>query len=264
MLGDIRTQCYNTGSMENLIEYFRRRATSTFMVAYSAFWAMWHWEGIYTTLFTSQEHIMSQYHILKNEYVARYFFGFSNIQGDFWLGLGWRVLGFIIPAILAYLYVWWLPKFITNPAYKREANYKIDRRIIKNEAELRLSASEKKKTEAETKETSAKIESAKKKEEMRQINPEEGWAVDFDKAILSNRMGFTVDALTALKETIYNYGGRIVSDGVRHIDSDELMFCDANGLVKFQEKNTLQIEITEKGKYFLRQIIDVFVNSDNS
>ena len=250
--------------MENLIEYLRRRATSTFMVAYSIFWAMWHWEGIYTTLFTSQEYIISQYGMLKNEYVARFFFGFSNIQGIFWPSLAWRILGFIIPALLAYLYVWWLPKFVTNPAYKREANYKIDRRIIKNEAELRLSNSERKKTEAKTKETTAKIESVKKEEEMKMLSPEEEWAVDFDRATLSNRTSFTVDALSALKETIYDYGGWIISEETRHIDGDELMFCDTNGLIKFYEKNTLRIEITEKGRYFLRQIMDVFVSGEES
>ncbi len=118
---------------------------------------------------------MSQHHMLKNEYVAQNFFGFKDIQGDVLQGIVWRVLDFIIPAILACLYVWWLPKFVTNPAYKCEANYKIDRRIIKNEAELRLSSSERKKTEAQTKETAAKIESAKKKEEMKQVSPEEEW-----------------------------------------------------------------------------------------
>ena len=236
--------------MENLIEYLRRRATSTFMVAYSIFWAMWHWEGIYTTLFTSQEYIMSQYGILKNEYVARFFFGFSNIQGNFWLGLAWRILGFIIPALLAYLYVWWLPKFVTNPAYRREANYKIDRRIIKNEAELRLSNSERKKTEAKTKETTAKIESAKKEEEMKMLSPEEEWEIDFSQVSSDSDM---IDALSELKDTIYNYNGWATSMGVRRIGVDELMFCDIHGLIQFDESDSDRITLTKKGKYFLKK-----------
>ncbi len=240
--------------MENLIEYLRRRATSTFMVAYSIFWAIWHWEGIYTTLFTSQEYIMSQYGTLKNEYVARFFFGFSNIQGNFWFGLGWRILGFIVPALLAYLYVWWLPKFIINPAYKREANYKIDRRIIKNEAELRLSNSERKKNEAKTKETTAKIESAKKEEEMKMLSPEEEWDIDLSEA--SSNPDIMMDALSELKEVIYVHNGILHNvNGKRYIGGTELMFCDTNGLIKLDEDNPSRIEITEKGKYFLKRLL---------
>ena len=67
--------------MNAIFEYVRKRAVSTILVSYTVFWAIFHWQGIYATIFVDQNVIYKRYGLLKNEYVNKYFFGldWSNI-----------------------------------------------------------------------------------------------------------------------------------------------------------------------------------------
>ena len=85
--------------MSALIEYIKQRSVSTLLISYSVFWIVCHWEGVYTTFFTSQDFIMEKYGMLKNEYVHKYFFGISQDNFANW------ILGIIIPAILAIIWI---------------------------------------------------------------------------------------------------------------------------------------------------------------
>lgn len=58
-----------------IAEVIRNRATSTTLVTYSFFWLGWHWQGVYTTLFTSENKIYEKFGLLKNEYINHYFLG---------------------------------------------------------------------------------------------------------------------------------------------------------------------------------------------
>lgn len=235
--------------MESFIDFLKKRATSTFLVSYSAFWVAYHWEGIITLFATSQDLIMTKYGLLKNEYIAKYFFGIIyNNEWDWGLIL-WKIGGFIVPLILAYIYVWWLPKWILNPSYKKEVNYRIDRRIIKNEAEKRL-------VKSETKKVESKIELLEKQEEMHDIDPEIDWELDFDKYLSTNGMT-GLDALANLKEVIYAQSGWVEWSGNIAMSSTELMLCDTNELIRFEGdidgQDTSRVSLTEKGKFFLKE-----------
>lgn len=236
--------------MDALTEFLKRRANSTFLVSYTVFWMMYHWEGFVVIFTVSQEYIMSQYGILKNEYLAKYFFGLMQLEDWSWGIFAWKILGFIMPAALAFIYVWWLPKWILNPCYKKEIYYKIERKIIKNKEEKRLNESETKKVESE-------IELSQKQEEAQSLNPEEAWQTELDD-FLSTNSPLWLDTLSQLKEVIYyNSGSLRNSNGRSIMTSDELMLCDTNGLIKInvdaQGRNIGRISLTDKGKFFLRE-----------
>lgn len=111
------------------MEYIRQRSVSTLLISYSVFWVIYHWEGVYTTFFTSQDFIMEKYGILKNEYVRKYFFGIGQDNFANWF------FGIVIPAVLTIFYVWVLPKILINPSYRREIKYKVDRKEMKMKEE---------------------------------------------------------------------------------------------------------------------------------
>lgn len=245
--------------MDGIIEFLKRRATSTFLVSYTVFWLMYHWEGLATLFTTSQDYIMAQYNMLKNEYLAKYFFGLIQLEDWDWGVFTWKVLGFLIPVALAYLYVWWLPKWVLNPSYKREVNYKIDRRIIKNEAEKRLN-------ESETQKVESKKELLQKQEEVHNMNPEEEWRLSFEESQSANK-DLWIDALTELKSVIYDkYGWLRDDNGYNRMTSDELMFCDTYELIEFdtdiEESKTGRISLTDKGKFFLKEYSRYFEHSE--
>lgn len=238
--------------MDGIIEFLKKRATSTFLVSYTIFWLVYHWEGFATLFATSQEYIMSQYGILKNEYLAKYFFGLIRLEDWDWGIFIWKTLGYLIPAVLAYVYVWWLPKWVLNPSYKKEANYKIDRRIIKNEAEKRLN-------ESETQKVESKIGLLQKQEEAKAIDPEEEWQASLNEC-RSHNGALLANALTTLKEVVYDNSGRLSDRDSGHdiMDSDELMLCDTYELIKFERNKDTgrlngSISLTDKGKFFLKR-----------
>lgn len=237
--------------MDGIIEFLKKRATSTFLVSYTIFWFMYHWEGFVTLFFTDQDYIMSHYDMLKNEYLAKYFFGLICLEDWDWGVFIWKTLGLIIPAALAYVYVWWMPKWVLNPSYRKEVNYKIDRRIIKNEAEKRLN-------ESETQKVESKIELLQKQEEVQSIKPEEGWQTSFWE-FQSNGGDAWLDVLAKLKSVVYDRLGvlRKFDESHNALTSDELMLCDTYELIKFNTdadggKNG-RITLTDKGRFFLKE-----------
>lgn len=188
--------------------------------------------------------------MLKNEYLAEYFFGFMQSGEWDWGIFIWKILGFLIPAALAYAYVWWLPKWVLNPCYKKEMEYKVDRRIIKNKAEKRL-------TDSETKKVESKIELLQKQDEAKNINPEEEWRIDFEKC-LDYENESLLDTLESLKEAVYERSGRIKEEySDVGMTSDELLFCDTHGLIALGGASNGvgagRISLTDKGKLFLRE-----------
>lgn len=238
--------------MDGIIEFLKKRTTSTFLMSYTVFWLMYHWEGFATLFFTDQDYIMSHYNMLKNEYLAKYFFKLIRLEDWDWGIFIWKALGFIVPAVLAYIYVWWMPKWVLNPSYKKEVNYKIDRRIIKNEAEKRLNKSETQKVES-------KIELLQKQEESKNISPEEEWRLSFSEC-QSNNGSLLADALEGLKNVVYGNSCRLkdIDSGRDMMSSEELMLCDTYELIRFEKvKDTGRlngyISLTDKGRFFLKE-----------
>lgn len=231
--------------MDGILEYLKRRANSTFLTAATAFWIIFHWEGICTLLFTDQQFIMDKYGLLKNEYLNQYFFGF-RIQEDVW---GWlyEIIIFLAPFVLAYLYVWWLPKFVTNPCYKRETEFKVDRRIIKLQADEKVAEQSAKKTKAEVAEVNEQTKLTEARRKAVEKNPETKWQQDFrtfQKEIATWRI--VMDNLTNL---IYEHQG---DADYSSIEPDEIMICDVNGLINIDTSHN-RATLTEKGKFFLKK-----------
>lgn len=235
--------------MDKIIEYFKRRANSTFLVASSTFWAIIHWKGLVALFFVDQELIMKKYGLLKNEYIAQEFFGF-HAQTISW-ELCYEVIIFFLPFILAYLYVWWLPKFITNPSYKKETEYKIKRRIIKLDADRKVEEAEAQRTKATTKKVKETTKLAEAKRELMQNDPQHALNTDYQDFKKNNRNALRI--LAELKRTIYDYHGLVNKNG--SMSTAMLAVCHVNDLVdvNYDPLSGMEIKLTSKGKNFLKK-----------
>lgn len=239
--------------MEAIFEYARKRVVSTILVSYAVFWAIFHWQGIYTTIFVNQDIIYGKYGLLKNEYVNKYFFGFnwSNICTAHNLEI---LLSWIIPAALAYFYIWWLPKLVINPAYKREIGYKEQRRIEKIKSERRIQDEERKLIEKQTVAEDARIELAKKKAEASKKDPTIAWRDQYNNEFITD--GKAVSSLDSLLDRVYSHGGKIntldvYGEKTGGMSSDELLRVDVLGLATIEDNGT-SVRLTDKGKYFTK------------
>lgn len=239
--------------MNAIFEYVRKRAVSTILASYTVFWAIFHWQGIYATIFVDQGIIYKQHGLLKNEYVNKYFFGldWSNIVTIHNLEI---LLSWVIPAALAYFYVWWLPKFVINPSYKKESIYKEQRKIEKIRSEKRIQDEEKKLIEKQTIAEEAKIELANKKAEISKKDPTTAWSEQYYREFIINSKN--VSSLDSLLDRVYKHGGRIESRNIRGertsgMSPDELLRVDMLGLATIEDGNQ-SVRLTDKGKYFTK------------
>lgn len=239
--------------MNAIFEYVRKRATSTILVSYTVFWVIFHWQGIYVTIFVDQDIIYKQHGLLKNEYVNKYFFGFD--WSDFLTIHNLEILlGWAIPAALAYFYVWWLPKFVINPAYKKEVNYKEQRKIEKIRSDKRIQDEEKKLIEKQTAAEEARIELANKKAETSKKDPTTAWRDQYNREFIINSKN--VSSLDSLLDRVYKHGGRIENrnfsgERISGMSPDELLRVDMLGLATIEDDNK-SVRLTDKGKYFTK------------
>ena|SRR3990167_7951560 len=232
------------GELSNSIaEAIKKRAVSATFGTYLFFWAAIHWQGIYTTLFTSQELIQKKYGMLKNEYVNEYFFGWNGIV---------TVVGYLIPLLLTIIFIWPLPKFVMIHAYRLEQRHKVDRRRVKIEEEERLLELKENLAKQTEKTLKAEIETSKKEQQAAKLDPKILW----DKEYRSFSASGLVNYFPEIAEAVYSHGGRAQKyfsevDGEwvgLNVDKDGLAIAHTNDLIDIVNGS---ISLTEKGKYFL-------------
>lgn len=117
-------------------EAITKRTSTATLGTFTFFWAAYHWQGFYATLFVPSSLIYQKYGLLKNEYVFKYFFGDKLLHPKiFWFHIyvpSPHVLwGILFPAFLTYLYIWWLPKLVLIHAFRSEQEHKLEKKKIR-------------------------------------------------------------------------------------------------------------------------------------
>lgn len=230
---------------DSIGEAIRKRVVSATLGTYLFFWMAFHWEGIYTTLFTSQDLIYEKFGLLKNEYVNQYFFGWH----------GWYSLfGYILPLALTILFVWPIPKYILIHAYRQEQRHKVDRRRVRIEEEEKIEA-KKEDLAIQTKKTlEAEIETAVVEKKAEKTDPTIGWQKEYNSFEKSGLINYLSD----IAEAVYKHGGRVSKyydndlsewTGI-NLPKDGLAVAHTNDLISIKNE---RIMLTEKGKFFLSQ-----------
>ncbi|MDO8265548.1 MAG: hypothetical protein Q7T41_01240 [Candidatus Saccharibacteria bacterium] len=229
---------------DSVAEVIKKRTASTVYGTYLFFWAAFHWQGIYTTVFTSQEFIFTKYNMLKNEYVSQYFFG--------WHGRP-TIVGYLVPLIFTALFIWPLPKMLLIHIYRHEQRHKVDKRRVKIEEEQKLEVEKKALAVQEEKTIKAKIKTAKVKKAAVAKDPSILWDDEYKDFVSKEHEQMFKEILTS----IYERNGDIGVDDSFGREIDRLhpraiKMADVRGLIEINNKDS-KISLTEKGKYFARK-----------
>lgn len=137
-----------------------------------------------------------------------------------------------------------MPKLIINRAYKKQINDKVEREIIKEEAQQKLIKEQKETTKEEIAIKKEQVKLAEENRKLEDKTSEKIWEKEYEEFIkAANRK----TALSQLISTIYVSNGTIWNN---IISGENLMLCDVNGLANVNED---KCSITDKGKYFLRR-----------
>ena len=235
---------------KSLGESIKKRAASAFLGTYTVFWGLFHWQGIYTTLFVDEKAIIDKFGLLKNEYVDKYFFGYEGWND--WL----FYLGFLLPLLLTFCFIWFLPKYVLIPAFKKEREYKFNKQKIIIDHEIQIEKHRASLASASEKTLAAEEKVIQKEKAIVELDPTKAWEVEYERF---NKSGL-INILSQLVDSIYKHSGHIkryydeqretwVSFGV---DSDSIALAHSNGLVNISEDGQ-RISLTEKGRYFVQQ-----------
>ena len=239
----------------SIAEAIKKRTTSATLGSYMFFWLTFHWQGVYATLFVSEEKIYEKFSLLKNEYVDTYFFGYDNAQHP---DVGF-LLGYAIPAIMTYLFIWILPHIVLIRAYRQEQRHKNERRKIKFEEEIKIQDLEKEVAVQTTETINAEIKLADKKSEAKKKDPKIVWKNEFSE-LEQNQKEYK--NFKFILESMYAYSGKIRVEEKKpysmpgekdteltfSIPPAALKMADVRGLIRINTNGT--ITLTDKGKYF--------------
>lgn len=233
----------------SIVEAIKNRSTSASIGTYVFFWVAYHWQGLYVALFVDEKYIAEKFNgLLKNEYLNQYFFGYNGL-------IDWDViLGFLIPVLLTYLFIWWLPDLILVHLYRREQRYKVKKRIIKLEEEKAIEKEKEKVVKQEDDTLKAEIKKAETTKKAVKADPTIIWQNELDE--FTDRED---KLLTQVLTCVYKFRGNLIVSGEFHgslpvfeLEADALRLGDSKGLVTIVDEGE-RIELTEKGKYFASQ-----------
>lgn len=228
--------------IKTITDYLKEKANSTIIISLIIFYALCNCRWIFASLFTDQNLIMEKYGLLKHEYICQ---NFPELNPDnFWF---WFCN--LMPFALTYIYVWWIPKLIINPAYKKQINYATERREMKLNAEMKLRKLDGEAIKIESKNTEAILELENKKDALNEKNPQRALDEEY-KAFQANR-NWTA-ALSKLRDITYGNASNVKADH----NAEVLMLLDVNELTRSTGLMDESITITEKGKAFLKRALE--------
>lgn len=229
--------------LKSLKEVLKNRLTNPVYGTFIICWLTLHWQLVFSLLFLDQNIILARTGLLKNEYLSIRFFNFH----DPLLYLSW-----IVPFGMTYLIIWFLPTWIFIPAFRKEREYESEKIKIKIRLERELEQEKTELVEQEKIKFQTIIETNKKKEEVKNADPNVEWSQEykeFETHENFNDFNYIIDA-------IYDNNG-YKTDLINNNKSHLLGYCDAMNLIELYNQN-MQIRLTEKGKYFVKN----YLNSD--
>lgn len=227
----------------------KKRLTTPIYGTFLVSWLILHWEFIFVIFFVSEDKIWQSTGLLKNDYLIREFFNFSN----------WHFyLSWILPFILTWLVIWKFPGWISLPAFRKEEEYRLAKSRIRIAEQKKLEAEEIKLEQEKKKKLDIVSETIQKEKEIQKSDPSIIWKEEY---VLFKRTQYYSD-FNLLIESVYQRNGDIhwykENTGLRtSLPKGVLAYSHANGLVEFSSGNKV-ISLTEKGKFFVKQF-----SSDN-
>lgn len=198
---------------------------------------------IFTALFIDQELLYKEKHLLKGEYILNAFFTPTSRMG--WIYLAVLISG---PFLMTWLTIWKFPKWIVNKAYLEELKNQSSREFLRLEKENEINL--KRKSIAELEEAVVKKEAATAQKQGQIENREQlEWKKDYQKFAITHYY----NQFYTLLDVLYGNDGLIISDqGKRMLDSDEISFYEANGLVVYNGEKRM-LTPTPKGMFFMKE-----------
>lgn len=238
-----------TDSFSNLV---KKRLTTPIYGTFLMFWVVFHWKFLVAIFFADEEMLWKSQHILKNEYLEKLFFNYRDpCSYVLW----------ILPFVLTFFAIWKFPKWFLLPAFKKEEEYKVEKKKIRLQEENKIIREQRLLEEEDTKKLETSIIRERKEKEVEKENPKILWEKQYQK--LKETKHFR-DDFWIIKELMFKNNGSIdqlatiinseeaidiVKDYIYVLSSKDIFLNDSNNLF-----------LTDKGKYIMSRYIEDIQN----
>ena len=226
-----------TNSMkDNLVDKFSSPFWSSFIIS----WCLWNWKFFYITFLIDSELLFQKNNILKLDYII------NSYQGFFW-SIGELI---IFPLISCSLIVYQLPK-LTIKFYEKSLDNGNEEKLIRVTKEKAFLDEERNRVET--------VEILKKEENIERMQSAKSQERRWEEEYLMFRASKYYKDFSFIKESIYNYAGRVKWRDDRDIigqeykiSSDAMAYFDVNGIIEIKPSGE-NIGLTNKGRYFMKK-----------
>ena len=239
---------------QSLLAWLKERTASPLYITFVVAFIVWNWEVVYLLLWRGEIVSQSGLSTIVNSYQH---WGMATLSDSF----GTRILPLIDPlyhllppAALTYVSIVWLP-CIANEAYEISRNHYESRFNI--DAELKAKRAKKDADRAEEMRDDAKrradavTETKQSNETIKKVlTEEEKWDLEFEEIKPTKHYAY----FRKLKNCIYEYHGSISNSN--YVDYSEIIpFFHAHNIIEYDDKSKSSIDLTEKGKYFMKKYL---------
>lgn len=231
--------------LDSLKSELKNRITSSLYGTYIIFWLIFHHKFIFALFFTSESVIWDTTHVFKSEYLSKLFFDPS----DYWSYINW-----FVPIILTWVFIELFPRYVTIPLFRTEQSYETEKKKIQLEEQRKLEIEDTKLQEESSKKTEATIKKVQKEKEVEKLDPTISWSKEYQEfrgSIYFREFAFVI-------KSVYEHGGDLSwwneNGNQTRVPQGVLAYSHTNDLLNFKSsKDGKSIELTDKGKFFVRQ-----------
>lgn len=244
----------NNEIVDSFEETMKKRAVTPIYGVFLISWIVFHWKFVLAVFFVSEEKIWDSLGILKTDYLSTLILNYHSLI--------FYIL-WIAPFIFTWLIIWKFPKWFLIPAFERDEEYRIGKRLIRIKKEINLTKEQIKLEEQNIIKLDIVEEKTKKEKELEELDPTIKWEKEYLE--LRQTKHFR-DDFYFIKEIIVRHHGFLSSLGeilpnkkAQGVLSDYIFVFETKGFLEISNNNNV-ITPTEKGKYIISRYIDDIQN----
>lgn len=260
--------------LDSFNSWIKEKNNGPFYVVFLLSYIGWNWKTIYVLFFENENYLRGA---TKLEYASWHSNVMDRLDTNVFL-FGIPVFDnplvqaivdfgslFLVPVILTYLAVTWLP-YLHNWAHKKHLKFTFGRKL---EFDRQNTSYQQEKTEIlnnvkaeskrQTKVLEELVEESEKQKRVEALLPDSAgiWEDRWRKEFETFQKSPLYHEFRKVYELIYTHGGQVEGDyGRINIDAKSLAYAHANDLVTYKDDSTNIVQLTEKGRYFTKLYLE--------
>lgn len=240
--------------VDSLEDTMKKRAVTPIYGVFLISWIIFHWKFVLSIFLVSEEKIWQSAGVLKIDYLSNLFFNYNS-----WVSY----ISWILPFIFTWLIIWKFPKLFLLPAFEKDEEYRIKKKIIRIKNETDLTKEQIKLELQNIVKLDTVEEKTKKEKELEELDPTIKWEKEYlelrETKHFKDDFYYIKDIIVKQRGFLSSLGELLPNKRAQGILGDYIFVLEAKGFLEISDNNNV-ITPTEKGKYIISRYIDDIQN----